>query len=270
MLDLCSSSGYRLFSLRFQFDDRRIFTTRSLCVGVSVFRNSLKMGGCCSSSKKVQLQGTPVYYYCQPTSEEQRTFHSYNGSASALAAGFFVGLNLDTSIPDTYRPPPAPIPFSVLFGRPHSPLVTLGSQGRKLDAAEGTKHSSGTTGTDCVVSSASEDNVNISDCKTLAGVSVLSHKEFESANLKTSLQNIFASEEEDCCPICLEDYDADNPKWVTNCKHEYHLSCILEWKERSDQCPVCDKKMTLYHTDKIKMVSSNTSSLYSDDRKWNS
>ncbi|KAJ0093012.1 hypothetical protein Patl1_25431 [Pistacia atlantica] len=26
---------------------------------------------------------------------------------------------------------------------------------------------------------------------------------------------------------------------VTSCKHEYHLQCILEWSQRSKECPIC-------------------------------
>lgn len=51
------------------------------------------------------------------------------------------------------------------------------------------------------------------------------------------------SEDEDVCPTCLEEYTSENPKIVTKCTHHYHLSCIYEWKERSESCPVCGKLM---------------------------
>lgn len=28
---------------------------------------------------------------------------------------------------------------------------------------------------------------------------------------------------------------------LTKCEHHFHLCCILEWMERSETCPVCDK-----------------------------
>lgn len=37
------------------------------------------------------------------------------------------------------------------------------------------------------------------------------------------------------------EYDTENPKMTTKCDHHFHLACILEWMERSDTCPVCDK-----------------------------
>ncbi|XP_031502609.1 probable E3 ubiquitin-protein ligase RHB1A [Nymphaea colorata] len=50
-------------------------------------------------------------------------------------------------------------------------------------------------------------------------------------------------DEEDVCPTCLEEYDKENPKIITNCGHHFHLSCILEWMERSDNCAVCSQPM---------------------------
>ncbi|KAK4281751.1 hypothetical protein QN277_013207 [Acacia crassicarpa] len=43
----------------------------------------------------------------------------------------------------------------------------------------------------------------------------------------------------DSCSICLEDFSETNPSTVTSCKHDFHLQCILEWCQRSSQCPMC-------------------------------
>ncbi|KAL0709566.1 hypothetical protein Bca4012_016544 [Brassica carinata] len=56
------------------------------------------------------------------------------------------------------------------------------------------------------------------------------------------------SDDEDVCPTCLEEYTAENPKIVTKCSHHYHLSCIYEWMERSQDCPVCGKVMEFIET----------------------
>lgn len=37
----------------------------------------------------------------------------------------------------------------------------------------------------------------------------------------------------------LTEYTPENPKILTQCSHPYHLSCIYEWMERSETCPVC-------------------------------
>ncbi|XP_052186960.1 E3 ubiquitin-protein ligase At3g02290 [Diospyros lotus] len=52
-----------------------------------------------------------------------------------------------------------------------------------------------------------------------------------------------ASEDEDVCPTCLEEYTVENPKIVTKCCHHYHLGCIYEWMKRSETCPICGKLM---------------------------
>ncbi|KAG8098455.1 hypothetical protein GUJ93_ZPchr0013g36197 [Zizania palustris] len=44
---------------------------------------------------------------------------------------------------------------------------------------------------------------------------------------------------DDACSICLEAFCDSDPSTVTSCKHEYHLQCILEWCQRSSQCPMC-------------------------------
>ncbi|KAF8395492.1 hypothetical protein HHK36_019438 [Tetracentron sinense] len=44
---------------------------------------------------------------------------------------------------------------------------------------------------------------------------------------------------DDACSICLEAFCDSEPSTVTSCKHEFHLQCILEWCQRSSQCPMC-------------------------------
>ncbi|KAI3503721.1 hypothetical protein L1887_32170 [Cichorium endivia] len=63
-----------------------------------------------------------------------------------------------------------------------------------------------------------------------------------SEKVKTEV-NTISVDDEDICPICLEEYTSENPRIVTKCSHHYHLSCIYEWNERSKTCPVCSKLM---------------------------
>ncbi|KAJ0243585.1 RING/U-box superfamily protein [Hirschfeldia incana] len=56
------------------------------------------------------------------------------------------------------------------------------------------------------------------------------------------------SDDEDVCPTCLEEYTSENPKIVTKCSHHFHLGCIYEWMERSEDCPVCGKVMEFNET----------------------
>ncbi|KAK7392727.1 hypothetical protein VNO78_21173 [Psophocarpus tetragonolobus] len=50
---------------------------------------------------------------------------------------------------------------------------------------------------------------------------------------------------DDSCSICLEDFCKSDPATVTNCKHDFHLQCILEWCQRSSQCPMCWQPISL-------------------------
>ncbi|XP_043724324.1 E3 ubiquitin-protein ligase RHF1A-like [Telopea speciosissima] len=50
---------------------------------------------------------------------------------------------------------------------------------------------------------------------------------------------------EDVCSICLEPFSSDDPATITNCRHEYHLQCILEWSQRSKECPICWQSLVL-------------------------
>ncbi|KAM3335021.1 hypothetical protein ACQJBY_029438 [Aegilops geniculata] len=54
---------------------------------------------------------------------------------------------------------------------------------------------------------------------------------------------VITSDDEDVCPTCLEEYTPENPQIITKCSHHFHLSCIYEWMERSDTCPICGKEM---------------------------
>lgn len=44
---------------------------------------------------------------------------------------------------------------------------------------------------------------------------------------------------DDACSICLEAFCESDPSTLTSCKHEFHLQCILEWHQRSSNCPMC-------------------------------
>ncbi|XP_059651377.1 probable E3 ubiquitin-protein ligase RHB1A isoform X2 [Cornus florida] len=185
------------------------------------------MGGCCCSSRRPQLHGTPIYYYCPPALEERESLTSHDSAATALTSGFLFDLNLDTSTPDTYRTPPRPIPYNVVLGHPQS-----------TDSVSVGKPVSGSnfeTSTTCMI-------VKESDYKPQAGFSLALPKKFEIEFLKSDV-SISPTEEEDFCPTCLEDYDSENPRIITKCNHHFHLSCILEWRERSDTCPICDQEM---------------------------
>ncbi|KGN66567.1 E3 ubiquitin-protein ligase RHF2A isoform X2 [Cucumis sativus] len=50
---------------------------------------------------------------------------------------------------------------------------------------------------------------------------------------------------DDACSICLENFCDSDPSTMTSCKHEFHLQCVLEWCQRSSQCPMCWQSISL-------------------------
>ncbi|GFP91496.1 E3 ubiquitin-protein ligase at3g02290 [Phtheirospermum japonicum] len=150
--------------------------------------------------------GPGVWY---PHSEEHESLTSHDGVATVLSSGILIDLNLNMSIPDTYRSPPAPIPYDVVLGRPQS-----------TDTEEKPNY------------------LKDENCRNqLDG----RQRKVEIGPIKSSPLSVSATDDEDACPTCLEEYDADNPKIMTKCNHHFHMSCILEWMERSDTCPICDQ-----------------------------
>ncbi|XP_031394974.1 probable E3 ubiquitin-protein ligase RHB1A [Punica granatum] len=199
------------------------------------------MGGCCCSAKGAQLTAPAGYNYCSRTIEEQVPLPAHDGIPLILSSGLLVDTNLDTSIPDTYRSPPAPAPYDIVLGHPQNPPGADKVSGDKSDAAAKTGATEETAaGEKTEDSSVKCDDLRLPDCKEQSDFDIENEKELES-NPSKSLEPVIMSIEE--CPTCLEEYDLDNPKVLTKCEHHFHLACILEWLERSDTCPVCGQEM---------------------------
>lgn len=50
---------------------------------------------------------------------------------------------------------------------------------------------------------------------------------------------------DDVCSICLDEFTQDDPAQLTDCRHSYHLQCIMQWAQRSCECPLCFKRLQL-------------------------
>ncbi|KAH9567735.1 hypothetical protein CY35_03G040600 [Sphagnum magellanicum] len=61
---------------------------------------------------------------------------------------------------------------------------------------------------------------------------------------------------DDACSICLESFCDEDPATVTNCRHEYHLQCILEWSQRSKECPMCWQPLSLKDPDSQDLLAA--------------
>ncbi|KAJ8529205.1 hypothetical protein K7X08_036040 [Anisodus acutangulus] len=168
-----------------------------------------------------------VFYYFPPASEEYESLTSDDSAATAFTSGLLDDLNLDRSTPDTYRSPPAPIPFEVVLGHPQS-------RGSQFTDETVLQHSYEIT--TC-------KDIKLSDCKAEMESLLASLKKTGNDLVKSNPPIIKSAEEDYVCPTCLEEYDADNPRILTKCNHHFHLSCILEWMERSETCPICNQEM---------------------------
>ncbi|KAK4422586.1 putative E3 ubiquitin-protein ligase RHB1A [Sesamum alatum] len=206
------------------------------------------MGGCCCcASKSTELNRSPTYFH-YPVSEEREPLSSHNATVSALSTGLLVDTNLDTSSPDTYRPPPAPIPYETYVGRPPTPSRNREVPGCKTEVALETAHAEAVADTNAGITLETKVKNFESDEKAEIDIELEASKEDEKSDeLKKSSKPVLPplQDEDDTCPICLEEYDEENPKLLTKCDHHFHLACILEWMERSDTCPVCDQEMVL-------------------------
>jgi hypothetical protein len=118
--------------------------------------------------------------------EESLTSHDV-AAASAITAGLLVELDLQSSIPDTYRSPPTPLPYDIVFGCPQS----TDSDSVKETISRSSFETSATCG-----------DLELSDCKLKENSLPISPKKLEIS--KSNEAPVLAQEDEDVCPICLE------------------------------------------------------------------
>uniref|UniRef100_A0A0C9RWB8 RING-type E3 ubiquitin transferase n=1 Tax=Wollemia nobilis TaxID=56998 RepID=A0A0C9RWB8_9CONI len=198
------------------------------CCGRSYYPSCL---GCCCGM-------------CNPTAEEQDS-SSVQGASSSASAGLLVGVSLDTSIPDTYRAPPTPLPYDADVRYLRTRRDGVGAKNDKSGPVQ-SRDSQDTSG---------KTDEGEGEGAALAAFENLRSAEFKSQGMDSKpsspgkcqpskLSEIVAlADEEDVCPTCLEGYDKENPRIITKCEHNFHLGCILEWMERSDSCPICGQEM---------------------------
>lgn len=156
------------------------------------------------------LKKIDSFLQCPPILEEHESLRSHDGAVSALTAEFLVDLGLDASTPDTYRAPPAPLPYDLVLGYPQST--------ESESARETVSGGSFETLTTC-------EDLEESDCKAQANSLCVSPRKLEAPNFnepnvsvakeedicpnvsvaeENACPNVSVTEEEDVCPICLE------------------------------------------------------------------
>ena len=70
-------------------------------------------------------------------------------------------------------------------------------------------------------------------------------------------------EEEECCPICLQDYSQDDKVVTLNrCKHQMHSSCAQQWLQVKPSCPVCRTSALNHEANDADDISISTDTEY--------
>ncbi|QCE12737.1 large subunit ribosomal protein L7Ae [Vigna unguiculata] len=150
--------------------------------------------------------------------------------------------SLDNSLSDMYRSPPRPLPYDSdprFFHSQRDGLVSRREKGSShLNEESEPLRGDVDADSESLNLGGKWNDTSEDGSKEYRKSSV----RLSSAKLTTGAGVVYSSSEvEDVCPTCLEEYTEENPKIVTKCSHHFHLGCIYEWMERSDNCPVCGK-----------------------------
>jgi hypothetical protein len=69
-------------------------------------------------------------------------------------------------------------------------------------------------------------------------------KEYYNNNNK-SIPSTIKEYENDNCPICLDDYESNKNKYITQCGHSFHSNCLKKWNNtclNKWNCPLCNQE----------------------------
>ncbi|GAQ89045.1 Zinc finger RING-type domain containing protein [Klebsormidium nitens] len=163
-----------------------------------------------------------------PQNEHRLGGSPIHGTSASPSAVLLSPTRTDSTNPDSYRAPPMPLPFDHRNLRPRGPTGKGGSD-RQQEGGEGMALLRRGVEVGSVTAPPKAEETETEETKKMA-------------NIKRNT-SVMSFTDEECCPTCLDGYTEDNPKIQTACLHHFHLSCIYEWMERSNRCPVCDKEM---------------------------
>lgn len=156
-------------------------------------------------------------------------------------------MQLDSSFNDAHHTLPRPLPYDIDQRHPRLQRDGLVSRRDKSmtnfqEDSQTLRRNGSTSGMESLSSTNKWNGVDSAEALKL------SHSESLDKVLSTKVSQGLLyvqsfSEDEDVCPTCLDDYTPENPKITMKCSHHFHLGCIYEWMERSDNCPICGKEM---------------------------
>ena len=48
------------------------------------------------------------------------------------------------------------------------------------------------------------------------------------------------------CSICYLSLDVEENYVITDCKHKFHFSCLIQWIMKNENCPMCRKSWSSF------------------------
>lgn len=134
---------------------------------------------------------------------------SHIATSGALSTGLLVNTNLDISVPDTYQPPPPPIPYETYIGRPQTRSGNPEGSGHSSEVALETSNAVSVEGTNAGRTFETKVKNLVPDGKAEISSELEASKEMEderSDELKKSSKPVIPplQDDDDICPICLE------------------------------------------------------------------
>ncbi|ESO11559.1 hypothetical protein HELRODRAFT_71299 [Helobdella robusta] len=67
---------------------------------------------------------------------------------------------------------------------------------------------------------------------------------------------------DNCCRICLEDFQNKSFVSELKCRHSFHFDCIKEWFNGKSSCPTCrseiSSSVTIRHSYEVTKMGANT------------
>ncbi|KAF3773437.1 E3 ubiquitin-protein ligase [Nymphaea thermarum] len=86
--------------------------------------------------------------------------------------------------------------------------------------------------------------------------------------------SVVVDDKEAWCPVCLEEFGANDEVSEMPCEHRYHIDCIMKWLEKHNTCPLCRFLMPMEEnkpTDGVILIAllgASTSVVVDDKEAW--
>ncbi|XP_059148764.1 RING finger protein 24-like [Physella acuta] len=65
-------------------------------------------------------------------------------------------------------------------------------------------------------------------------------------------------QQNDTCPVCLEEFLAGEKIALCLCKHGFHSKCLIQWLEYKNTCPMCKAPVTKTANERTGLIHPST------------